>query len=63
MAKKRYTAKGLIIRTKGGCIYYLSMARIGKAHDYSILKEEFPPKIDWFKDKHIQVDLGYLENS
>jgi hypothetical protein len=58
--KKRHTAKTLIISTKDRCIHYLSMAWIGKAHDYSILKEEFPPSKNWFKDKHIQVDLGYL---
>ena len=25
-----------------------------------MLKQEFPPELDWFTDIHIRVDLGYL---
>jgi hypothetical protein len=25
-----------------------------------MLKEEFPPDLDWFTDVHVRVDLGYL---
>ena len=31
----------------------------GHHHDYSMLKQEFPPEVDWFRDIHIRVDLGY----
>ena len=32
----------------------------GHNHDYSMLKQEFPPELDWFADLHVRVDLGYL---
>jgi hypothetical protein len=25
-----------------------------------MLKQEFPPEVEWFADLHIRVDLGYL---
>ena len=25
-----------------------------------MLKQEFPPEVDWFADLHVRVDLGYL---
>ena len=25
-----------------------------------MLKQEFPPELDWFADIHVRVDLGYL---
>lgn len=41
-------------------ILYLSNCFIGKTHDYSMLKEEFPPDKNWFENFTIRVDLGYL---
>ena len=32
---------------------------VGKIHDYSILKVEFPPESDWFEDLEVRLDLGY----
>ena len=32
----------------------------GHNHDYTLLKTEFPPDIDWFADIAVLVDLGYL---
>ena len=32
----------------------------GHHHDYSMLKQEFPPELDWFTALHVHVDLGYL---
>jgi hypothetical protein len=32
---------------------------IGKKHDFSILKEEFEPDINWFKNLKVRLDLGY----
>src|SRR5207245_10718849 len=29
-------------------------------HDYIMLKQEFPPELDWFTDSNIRVYLGYL---
>lgn len=32
----------------------------GHNHDYTMLKQEFPPEVDWFTDLRVRVDLGYL---
>jgi hypothetical protein len=50
----------LIISTSDRKIRYLSAVYVGKAHDYSILKSEFPPQENWFKDMEVRLDLGYL---
>jgi hypothetical protein len=39
---------------------YLSNCWVGKAHDYRMFKEEFPPEKNWFKDFKVRVDLGFL---
>ena len=31
----------------------------GHHHDYSMLKQELPPDLDWFVDLEVWVDLGY----
>lgn len=36
------------------------MGYVGSSHDFSILKEEFPPKYNWFKDYQVLIDLGFL---
>lgn len=50
----------MAITTKSKVIKYLSPIYIGKDHDFSLLKTEFPPGKKWFKNFHIKVDLGYL---
>lgn len=37
----------------------MSQVYVGKAHDYAILKHEFPPDKPWFKDFEVRLDLGY----
>ena len=32
---------------------------MGKEHDFSILKNEFPPGLSWFKNYQVQLDLGF----
>lgn len=49
----------MILTTKKRKIYYISNIHIGKAHDYGILKTEFPSKNNWFKDKIVRLDLGF----
>lgn len=49
----------MIISTKDKKIRYLSTVYVGKAHDYSILKEEFPPHQPWFENLEVRLDLGY----
>lgn len=41
-------------------ILYLGQTFTGHNHDYSMLKEEFPPQQDWFVDLDVLVDLAYL---
>lgn len=31
----------------------------GTNPDYSMLRDEFPPEVNWFKNKTLQVDLGF----
>ncbi len=50
----------MIISTKDKRIRYLSAVFVGKAHDYGILKAEFPPEQDWFENLEVRLDLGYL---
>ena len=50
----------MIISDKRTKIRYLSHYRVGKTHDYRFLKEEFPPKQNWFAKFNVRVDLGYL---
>ncbi len=57
--KKHHTAKTLIISTMDKYIHYVSYLYVGKSHDFSILKEEFPPGESWFDPFTIRVDSGY----
>lgn len=41
-------------------IVFLGRTFSGHNHDYLMLKQEFPPELDWFTDINIRVDLGYL---
>jgi DDE superfamily endonuclease len=40
-------------------IVFLGRTFSGHNHDDSMLKQEFPPEIDGFRDIHVRVDLGY----
>src|SRR5262244_505323 len=40
-------------------IVFLGRTFSGHNHDYTMLKQEFPPELDWFADMHVGVDLGY----
>jgi hypothetical protein len=41
-------------------IVFLGRTFSGHNHDYSLLKQELPPEVDWFTDINVRVDLGYL---
>ena len=58
--KKAHTLKSMLISTKDKVIKYLSYCCLGKEHDFSLLKKEFPPVFDWFEKFNVKVDLGYL---
>jgi hypothetical protein len=37
----------------------VSKGWVGKAHDYTQLKHEFPPSQSWFNELTVSLDLGY----
>ena len=41
-------------------IVFLGRTFSGHNHDYSMVKQEFPPELDWFTEINVRVDLGYL---
>ena len=41
-------------------LVFLGRTLSGHHHDYTMLKQELPPEVDWFTDIHVRVDLGYL---
>jgi hypothetical protein len=51
--------KNTVISDDHGRIRYLGDTVAGSVHDYSLLKEELPPGVDWFEDIEIWLDLGY----
>ena len=48
-----------MISTVSKFIIFLGQTFSGRNHDYSMLKEEFPPELDWFDVIQVLVDLGY----
>jgi hypothetical protein len=58
--KRRHTVKNTIMSTLAKFIVFLGRTFTGHNHDYTMLKEELPPDLDWFTDIGVLVDLGYL---
>ncbi len=58
--RKRHTVKNTVMSRLDKFIIFLGRTFTGHNHDYSMLKEEFPPELDWFIDIGVSVDLGYL---
>ena len=58
--KKGHTVKSLIISTSDRYIHYVSYCWVGRSHDFTVLKEEFPPADGWFDPYTVRLDLGYL---
>ena len=59
--KKQHTLKNTVMALPDKLIVFLGRTFSGHNHDYSMLKKEFPPELDWFADLHVLVDLGYLD--
>ena len=58
--KKRFhTVKNTTVSDTDKRILILGKTVPGSQHDYSLLKEEFDPKIDWFASTDASTDLGY----
>ena len=48
--KKQHTLKNTVMSLPDKYIVFLGRTFSGRHHDYSMLKHEFPPELDWFKD-------------
>ena len=59
MEKKQHTLKNTVMSLPDKLIIFLGRTFSGHNHDYIMLKQEFPPELDWFRDIHVRVDLGY----
>src|SRR5712691_1249788 len=57
--KKQHTLKNTVMALPDKVIVFLGRTFSGHNHDYIMLKQEFPPDVDWFRDIHVRVDLGY----
>ena len=58
--KKQHTLKNTVMSLPDTFIVFLGRTFSGHNHDYTMLKQEFPPEVDWFADLNVCVDLGYL---
>src|SRR3989441_6718706 len=58
--KKQHTLKNTVMALPNKVIVFLGRTLSGHHHDYSMLKQEFPPDVDWFVGMNVRVDLGYL---
>jgi hypothetical protein len=50
--------KNTVMSMPDTCIVFLGRTLSGHNHDYSMLKQELPPELDWFRDLEVWVDLG-----
>jgi DDE superfamily endonuclease len=58
--KKQHTLKNTVMSLPDKFIVFLGRTFSGHHHDYTMLKQELPPDLDWFTDINVRVDLGYL---
>lgn len=58
--KHTHTDVAMVLSDKATWIYYVSELYDGKNVDFGILKQEFPVGKDWFKNRKILVDLGFV---
>lgn len=58
--KGTHTDLALVLSDKRTRIYYVSKYYDGKNVDFGVFKQEFPPKLPWFKKFKVLVDLGFI---
>jgi hypothetical protein len=58
--KKQHTLKNTVMALPDKLIIFLGRTFSGHNHDSLMLKQEFPPELDWFAGLNVRVDLGYL---
>ena len=54
-----HTVKNTTVSDTDKRILILGKTVPGSQHDYSLFKEEFDPKVDWFASTDASTDLGY----
>jgi len=54
--KKQHTLKNTVMSLPDKFIVFLGRTFSGHNHDYTMLKQELPPHLDWFTDIHVRVD-------
>ena len=54
--KKQHTLKNTVMSLPDKLIVFLGRTFSGHNHDYTMLKQELPPEVDWFIDLHVRVD-------
>ena len=57
--KKKHILQNLIMSTITKYIVFLGDTKPGRHHNYTLLKEAFPPEHPWFELITILVDLGF----
>src|SRR5438445_13470407 len=58
--KKQHPLKNTVRSLPDKFIVFLGRTFSGHNHDYTMLKREFPPEVDWCPELNVRVDLGYL---
>ena len=58
--KKQHTLKNTVMSLPNKLSVFLGRTFSGHKHDYLMLKQEFPPELDWFTERNVRGDLGYL---
>jgi DDE superfamily endonuclease len=58
--KKQHMLKHTVMSLPNKLIVFLGRTFSGHNHDYIMLKQEFPPELDWCTEMNVRVDLGYL---
>ena len=54
--KKQQTLKHTVMSLPDKFLVFLGRTLSGHHHDYRMLKQEFPPEVDWFTELHVRVD-------
>ena len=54
--KKQHTLKNTVMALPTKFIVFLGRTFSGHNHDYLMLKQEFPPELDWFTEMNVRVD-------
>jgi hypothetical protein len=54
--KKQHTLKNTVMSLPDKFIVFLGRTFSGHNHDDIMLKQEFPPELDWLTDINVRVD-------